>query len=499
MAEIFGREMHASSIHRAHTVATADNFREYLEPEIRSRLDLLHTSWQNFQQVHLALLQTLPTGDERAPFLDSYGEIEGLFLTADAKMKARIAEFEFQARHYDDDVSDHSENADANRNRRDDNEIRRPNDPEVQQARTVENVAAAAAATNNTVNNAPEPLNAQVNQPQVVVQPNVQWPWQFRIENIWGEFDGDRKKWQAFHDSFKSRIHDDPNMPSVQKFQILRTALKGKAAKSLGEWEICDRNYQPAWERLKQLFDDPYTTSKELLNKIFDLKKLDGQNGMKLQIMSNVTQEVSRQLGAMNYPSEHFDMIFIHFVQSKLDQKTSVDWDLERNNNDRPTLNQFTSFLDRQARALNNANTAEMAPKTQKTNEPKRSFNGKGYQNDAKRFKSNQSSNFSTAIKQEKQKCAVCSEEHLMKKCPEFLKLGLTKRKEKVQRAGLCFGCLGRGHSVKDCRANKCSRCEAKHDVLLCPENPTNRHVNAGKVVRKKKSHSKQNNKGKQQ
>lgn len=166
------------------------------------------------------------------------------------------------------------------------------------------NQAPQQPVQNNQMLQQQQPIAPVMQQQQVVQGMNALLPWQFRIENIWGEFDGDSTKWQAFHDSYKSRVYDDPTMPNVQKFQILRAALKGKAAKSLGEWQISDANFEPAWARLKQLYHDEYNTSKALLNKLFVLKKLDQPHGEKLQFLSNITQEVSRQLGALQFPSE---------------------------------------------------------------------------------------------------------------------------------------------------------------------------------------------------
>lgn len=291
------RKTHADAIDRVHTFATDATFGTRLNRDVRTRLEHLHANWKGFQEAHFEIMKDLNDDTERAPHLDILVEAENQFLTADAIMQERLAQSQSDGDHESNDSDNDDDQGDSSQNNGN-------------QQTTV-------------------PPTVQAGQIPIIPQTMLQMPWHFRIENIWGEFNGDKKKWQAFHDSFKSRVYDDPSMPAVQKFQILRAALKGKAEKALGEWQIADRNFEPAWQRLKELYDDPYATSKELLQRIFSMEKLDYPHGTKLQIMSNVTQETSRQLKALDYPAEHFDMVFIHAVQAKLDQETSVKWDLQ--------------------------------------------------------------------------------------------------------------------------------------------------------------------------
>lgn len=43
------------------------------------------------------------------------------------------------------------------------------------------------------------------------------------------EFDGSYEKWSAFHDTFKTIIHEHRQITTIQKFQYLRSALTGDA------------------------------------------------------------------------------------------------------------------------------------------------------------------------------------------------------------------------------------------------------------------------------
>lgn len=424
---------------------------------VRTRLDYLDEAWRQFQTAHVTLVQGTEDQAQLTEHEHLFEEIENMFITASAIMRERIVEID------DANVMNHNGPSEEEGGGNGDDD--------------------GAAANADGHQQQPGP---QINQNQAAWPLNLRLPWQFPIENVWGEFHGDKKKWQAFHDSFKTSVYENVAIPPVRKFQLLRSSLKGSAYKALGEWQICERNFEPAWQRLVKLYDDQYATSKELLSKLYGLKKMDAPNGMKLQIISNVAQEVSRQLGAMGHPVEHFDLIFVHEVQSKLDHASSMAWDVKRGINNRPTLSELTDFLDARAKALCHAYHVETTPQQNKNAERKRPQTGQGNQANNKRFKSTSNSS-PAAVKTEPQQCAACSEKHLTRKCPEFIKLNLTNRKDKVHQANLCYNCLGHGHTIKDCKAGKCNRCDKKHNSLLCAENPNNRNVNADQVASKKK------------
>lgn len=462
MAQVHARDTHAEAIRRLRVWAESEQFSDQLIRAVRTRLDHLHHNWAQFQTEHNLIMPVTNSDQERADCRERYIEIEEAFLTASEIMLQRLNDIDNDAQ--DDNRSEVSVNSGVSR---------------------------------HSIGSQPPVPNAQQQaMPQIVqIAPNQvgmagvgQIPWQIRVENTWGEFDGNFMKWPAFHDSFMHSVYRNVDLKPVNKLQTLKAALKGKALKAFGEWMICDNNFEPAWQRLKDLFDDQYKTSKELLNKLTQLKKLESQHGERLQTMSNTVQEVVRQLGAMGYPAEHFDVIFVHLVHEKMDSQTSVAWDKYRTSA-RPTLNELTKFLDREAKALCNAYEARTETKSTDHKDHKRTKNGSENRGQNKRLKFDWNRNSKNEPKKDKSTCAACSEEHATRTCSKFLALNLAGRREKIQKANRCFNCLRPGHSVKDCRAKACERCEnKKHSDALCPENPQNRKVNVSQIKGKPKA-----------
>lgn len=480
MAQIEIRDTHAGTIRRLCEWAESPEFNTRLMRAVRTRNDHLHASWLEFQRAHNAIMSDAIDA-ERANYRALYVDIEQTYLTATEIMMERIHQME-------------QDEASANPIDNDDHVSIRSGISQRSRSYTPPPVPNAQQYAN--------PQVGQVMQNAADIQGIGHIPWQFRLENTWGEFDGDFMKWPAFHDSFMHSVHADINIQPVRKLQILKAALKGRALKAFGEWMICDNSFEPAWGRLKELFDDQYKTSKELLNKLIHLKKLDAPHGGRLQTMSNTVQEVVRQLGAMGYAAEHFDMIFIHIVQDKMDPQTSIAWDKERLSA-RPTLEQLKKFLDREAKALMNAYDAKVEPKSNEQKDRKRVGGAHENQRSHKRFKPSKHREGKLETKTEKGACVVCTDEvHPIRTCAKFLALNLTNRRDKIQKANRCFNCLHPGHTAKECRSRACNRCEnKKHSDLLCPENPQNRKVNVGqakgnnKAKNGGKKHKKGNNK----
>ncbi|CAH8529704.1 unnamed protein product [Schistosoma bovis] len=72
-----------------------------------------------------------------------------------------------------------------------------------------------------------------------------------------------------------------------------------------------------------------------------------------------------------------------------------------------------------------------------------------------------------------KTKCSMCSYDHAIDKCPQFLALTVQDRWSHAKSKGICFVCLRQGHRVTECKLTKrcnVNGCEKKHHSLLHSE-----------------------------
>lgn len=326
-------------------------------------------------------------------------------------------------------------------------------------------------------------------QPQIAVQ--VQMPVrQQDIKNTWGEFDGSLTKWQGFHDRFVAAIHENSDVTPAFKFSYLKKSLTGKAARTMGEWQLTDDNYQEAWERLHQLYNRKYLICRELLRQFIRLPVLQcSPNSDELQKMSNVTHETLRQLRAQGIQIEHWDMIIVHMLHERLDAETGKQWELQRKS-ETPTTQEMLAFLDKQAGAASNeggARARTASASSDRTAKPER-FNRFGSERASKHstgYNQTTSSNSTPnkkGVKTEpnatarRHECEICKGDHQLYSCEDFKALNLRSRKEFVLSRGLCENCLKRGHRIDGCFQGPCPRCPSrpKHNSLLCPTRDVN-------------------------
>lgn len=206
------------------------------------------------------------------------------------------------------------------------------------------------------------------------------------------------------------------------------------------------------------------------MRKFNSLPTLNYANGAMLQMLSNTTHEVLRQLRALDYPVRNYDLFIVHGIHERLDGETSKAWEFFRGS-ETPTVQELLDFLDRHAKALSNVHSLEQKEASKKRKHEETQPNSEG-----RRFKAEKPEG-ETGKRLLPNMCAICNNKHPVHACPSFLKMNQASRKKNVKEHNLCRNCLKPHHISKDCYGGPCSRCDVKHNSLLCPENPANRIV----------------------
>lgn len=304
---------------------------------------------------------------------------------------------------------------------------------------------------------------------------------QHDIANTWGEFDGSFRKWMEFRDRFKEAIHLNPDISDAYKYSYLKKSLVGKAAKVLGDVQLTNDSYKDAYERLHQLYDKPYLISCEYMKQFERLPELNGiPTANELHKMTTVTSETMRQLKALGHPIEHWDMVFVYGLYSRLDAGTRKEWSLQRTS-EFPKIKDMLKFLDRQASALENFGLERSGRRQSQATATGGGAPRRSTQRDASNH-SSRSSSIGTGgmgaagatYQRTPGLCEACSTPgHFLFHCPEFSSLNLNARKDFVSRRRICPNCLRKGHGKDSCTAVRCSlpqcRNDPAHNSMLCP------------------------------
>ena len=94
-----------------------------------------------------------------------------------------------------------------------------------------------------------------------------------------------------------------------------------------------------------------------------------------------------------------------------------------------------------------------------------------------KRFSKTSNFSASSNVKETKQTqsdhCPLADGTHKIWNCPLFRNMSVNDRYAAVRKQRLSYGCLGKGHAIKDCKVNACgiNGCIKKHNRLLHSEN----------------------------
>ena len=83
------------------------------------------------------------------------------------------------------------------------------------------------------------------------------------------------------------------------------------------------------------------------------------------------------------------------------------------------------------------------------------------------------SSNMKETKRTQSDHCPLADSTHKIWNCPLFSNMSVNDRYAAVRKQRLCYGYLGKGHAIKDCKVNACgiNGCITKHNQLLHSEN----------------------------
>ena len=258
-------------------------------------------------------------------------------------------------------------------------------------------------------------------------------------------------------------------IPDSEKMSHLKTLLTGKATSAISGKGYSGQLYGAAWSILERKFGRPRViidAQLESLRKASQVKPHDSAGlisfSVIVSIFVNVLKEY-KQIGDLQSSST------LYMAVDKLPQVLKEKWwfYVDDKDEDWPDLIMFEKWLSRMACV----HEGFSAFKGERKDEDRRSTNRD------KRF--SKTSNFSASSNVEEVKqmhndhCPLADGTHKIWNCPLFRNMSVNDRHAAVRKQRLCYGCLGKGHAIKDCKVNACgiNGCTKKHNRLLHSEN----------------------------
>lgn len=142
-------------------------------------------------------------------------------------------------------------------------------------------------------------------------------------------FDGKIEDWKCFLDSFRSIIHNKPQLSGIEKFQYLVSSISGDAAKVIESIELTEQNYTTAWDLLQQRYNDPRSLKKKHIQCLFTMPTVAKESAKAIRELIDHTSRHLRMLRVLGSPTNEWDELIMHMMETRFDARTLRAWEEE--------------------------------------------------------------------------------------------------------------------------------------------------------------------------
>lgn len=298
---------------------------------------------------------------------------------------------------------------------------------------------------------------------------NVPTTSNFRLPTLeLPKFKGDYAEWLKFSEMFKCIIDQDKSLSNIQKLHYLNSCLSDDAASVIQSLEICGSNYELAWNLLEERFNNELNIVRSHVEAIFNLEPIVKLTAIYLRKLTDDFKKHLRALKNLKEPTEHWDLLLIHIVSSKLNKPTQTEWEKLCLTRADYKVSKFLEFLEQKCKILEKIEM--IANNNQINNIKSNKYPPKTYQ-----------SHHANAINSQ---CVLCKGDHYIFNCDKFIKQSPINRIEEVKKLKLCSNCLRPGHQTSQCRSSGCRQCHKYHNTLLHLPNKTTNQTNISQEPR---------------
>ncbi|GBN21039.1 hypothetical protein AVEN_75944-1 [Araneus ventricosus] len=302
------------------------------------------------------------------------------------------------------------------------------------------------------------------------------------------KFYGEINQWLSFWNSFKTAIHDNSSLSSIDKFTYLKGLLCSTALATVEGFAITAENYAKAVEILKDRFGRKDAIINSHVQKLLSVTPLNRSNDVKgLRQFFDICQTQIRSLESLGVAYESFSALLCPLILNCLPYDLVLEFNKETDGSEYK-LEKFLKFLNKEISARERAESsfsAHISPHQNKIS-PERSSLPKNLYRDSSRVKfgtrkhslnKNPSTiptaaNFIATSGEGNEPCVFCGQpSHSTSRCVLARGKSLRERKDILMKKGACFRCLKVSrHLSRDCKGklNPCSLCGKRHHDLLC-------------------------------
>lgn len=267
-------------------------------------------------------------------------------------------------------------------------------------------------------------------------------------------FSGDLQQWSSFIDSFNAMFHDNTSLAPVQKFHYLKSCLTGAASDVVKTVPITNDNYQQAYNKLIERYENPGLIIQSHIRALFDTPKVLEASASQLHKLHHHVVTNVRALESLNQPVASWDAWLVTLLCCRLDSVTVSEWQLKQTSKALPTFKDMEKFLSNRVIAYEAGDTANRPE--EKLFKPKQPIKGVDRRALLSNFHSSPS------------RCHICNGDHKVASCDKFKHMSVDERKNVVYKHRLCYRCLHANHQARICKSSyNCAKCGRWHNTML--------------------------------
>ncbi|XP_062716301.1 uncharacterized protein LOC134291910 [Aedes albopictus] len=273
------------------------------------------------------------------------------------------------------------------------------------------------------------------------------------------EFDGDYMQWLTFHDTFQALIHDNQELPPIQKFHYLRAAVKGDAAQIIETISISAANYPLAWQALVNRYSNEYLLKKRHLQDLLDIPRMKKETAAALHSTVDEFQRHIKILQQLGEPTQSWSTLLEHLLCMRLHDDTIRAWEDHAESVGDQSYTCLVEFLEKRIRVLESISVNHSSHPSPPV-----------FPNGSQRKQLPVKMSSYSATENFAPKCHACDQQHPLVKCQTFERMSLADRLRTVNSKRLCLNCFRQDHFARDCPSNySCRVCRKNHHTLLHP------------------------------
>ncbi|XP_037520910.1 uncharacterized protein LOC119397560 [Rhipicephalus sanguineus] len=296
---------------------------------------------------------------------------------------------------------------------------------------------------------------------------------------------GDLRQWQEFWDHYSATIHNNIELPPIEKFKYLLTYLRGAAKRAIEGIRLADNNYDIAVKTLKERFGRQELLVNEHIDQLLALSPVRSSKEVeKLRMLQDAVRFRVSALEGLGVPPDQYTVVLnrvlmrclpedlaILYRQKKKEESTQDgDASVEHTTPEARThkATDILSFLKIQVEVREEGKQA--APSSHPCHSTMVHDDMNSPTRSAHAIPSAPALVATESQQQRTLSCVLCnSRAHSLAECT--VDMSVEEKKARFRNSRCCYRCGTRNHVAQFCRVSRnlmCNKCRRRHLTVLC-------------------------------